>query len=185
VHISESRANLQQSFTSQLQPIRSFETCGTPLRNTIECSGCWGSRLWRSIAQLASGGATPLYVQLDFRSFVLMCMKKPPAVDPDAIGPRPRSISNPTSIPPDDRDITTQYQRLYLEDVRTWSRHFLSPPLSLPVLDPHEEQQVRNVVLINNLDTILANDSLRRSILEGLVGSHISRMLVQSMFSIH
>jgi hypothetical protein len=119
----------------------------------------------------------------------LMCFgKKASAVDPAAVGPRPRSAGTTAaaSVPADDRDITTQYQRLYLEDVRTWSRHFLAPPQSLPVFNPHEEQQLRTVVLINDLDAIMANDSLRRSTLEGLVGSHISRMLgQQSMFFTH
>lgn len=79
-------------------------------------------------------------------------------------------------VPMDDREITGQYRRLY-GTVHTWSHNFLSPPSSLPTLTDTEDQLVRSVVFVDRLDPILSNNSLRRSVMEGLVGNQISIML--------
>ena len=85
-------------------------------------------------------------------------------------------------VPIDDREITDQYRRLY-GTVHTWSHNFLPPPPSLPTLTDAEDQLVRSVVLVDRLDPILSNNSLRRSVLEGLVGNQISIMLSGSSMS--
>ena len=85
-------------------------------------------------------------------------------------------------VPMDDRKITGQYHQLY-ETVHTWSDLFLThPPPRIPKLIEAEDQLVRAVVLLDNLDPILENKFLRRSLMEGLVGRQISLMLdVNSM----
>ena len=88
-------------------------------------------------------------------------------------------------VPMDDKEITDQYRRLY-GTVHTWSHHFLAPPPAIPTLTEAEDQLVRAVVLLNNLDPILESNPLRRSVMEGLVGHQISVMLGgNSMSPVH
>lgn len=81
-----------------------------------------------------------------------------------------------------DREITDQYRRLYGK-VQNWSGQFLAPPQSIPTLTDAENQLVRVVFLMDNLDLILSNSFLRRSVMEGLVGHQISIMLAGSSMS--
>ena len=89
------------------------------------------------------------------------------------------------AVPIDDREITDQYSRLY-GLVHIWSHLILAPPPAIPTLTKVDDQLVRAVVLLKNLDPILKSNPLRRSLMEGLVGHRISVMLdVNSMSPIH
>ena len=110
-----------------------------------------------------------------------MCFGKKPSPDAGA----PAEVRVTAVVPMDDREITDQYRRLYGE-VHTWSHNFLVPPPSLPTLADAQDQLIRAVVLFDHLDPILSNNSLRRSVMEGLVGQQISVMLAGNrMFPVH
>ena len=110
-----------------------------------------------------------------------MCIGKKESPNPGA----PAEVRVTAVVPMDDREITDQYRRLY-GTVHTWSHNFLAPPPSQPTLADAQDQLIRAVVLFDRLDPILSNGSLRRSVMEGLVGQQISIMLAgNSRFPVH
>jgi len=74
----------------------------------------------------------------------------------------------------DDPSIVRIFDQLY-QEVHTWSSEFLADPPSEPaVFTSSEEAQIRHVVLADNMSSILEDRSLRRKVIEGMVGYTIS-----------
>jgi hypothetical protein len=76
----------------------------------------------------------------------------------------------------DDPSIMRLFEQLY-QEVHTWSSDFLADPPSEPmVFTRAEEALVRRVVLVDDMSSILQDRSLRRKVIEGIVGSTISHL---------
>ena len=97
----------------------------------------------------------------------------------------PADVRVTAVVPMGDSEIADQYRLLY-EMVHTWSHNFFAPPPSLPTLADAQDQLIRAVVPFGRLDQILSDNSLRCSVMEGLVGQQISIMLAgNSRFPVH
>lgn len=74
----------------------------------------------------------------------------------------------------DDPSIVRLFEQLY-QEVHTWSSEFLAgSPSETGVLTTEDETQIRHVVLVDELTPILEDRSLRRKVVEGMVGYTIS-----------
>lgn len=75
----------------------------------------------------------------------------------------------------DDYSIVRLFEQLY-QEVHTWSSEFVTNSTLAPTLTADDENLIRHVVLVKDLSPILRDRSLRRKVVEGIVGHTISSL---------
>jgi len=97
--------------------------------------------------------------------------KKPTAAAAAGNGGGGGQRGSPESVS-DDPSIMRLYEQLY-QEVHTWSSEFLADPAAHPLMTA-DETLIRHVVLVEDMSAILQDRSLRRKVIEGIVGYTIS-----------